>query len=261
MLGLKKKKAVITGGLGHIGLEIVQTLCKQEVKVLILDNQDHTKISKFSKIYRLYKNQIDIYKIDLVKSSEIKKLLKYINLKYQNIDILINAIGMVGTNSISGWNTDFKNQSKEAWNQALDVNLTSVFFLIQSMTAVLKKSKNASIINISSIYADHAPDYDIYSGTNINNPAAYSVSKAGINYLTKWLAVNLAPKIRVNTISPGGIYRNHDKKFVNQYTNRTLLKRMGKESDISGAILYFASDMSEYVTGQNLIIDGGWTIK
>ena len=125
----------------------------------------------------------------------------------------------------------------------------------------MKKAKDSSIINISSIYGTNAPDQKIYKNTNINNPAAYSVSKAGLTYMTKWLASSLAPNIRVNSISPGGIKRNQSKVFMKQYISKTLLNRMATEEDIVGAIIFLATNMSSYVTGQNIIIDGGFTTK
>ena len=94
----------------------------------------------------------------------------------------------------------------------------------------------------------------------MNNPAAYSVSKAGLTYLSKWLASSLAPKIRINSISPGGIFRNQDKKFVRKYIEKTLLKRMATEDDIAGCVAFLLSSLSSYITGQDIIVDGGWGI-
>ena len=101
----------------------------------------------------------------------------------------------------------------------------------------------------------------IYKNTNINNPAGYSIAKAGVIYMTKWLASTLAPAIRVNCVSPGGVYRGQQKKFVTQYIKKTLLNRMASEDDIVGPVIFLASNMSSYVTGENILIDGGWTIK
>ena len=123
------------------------------------------------------------------------------------------------------------------------------------------KSKNASIINISSIYGVCAPDWDLYKDTEINNPAAYSVSKAGIVHMTKWLASTLGPKIRVNCVSPGGVYRNQSSKFIKKYESKTLLKRMATEKDIVGPVVFLSSPAASYITGINLLVDGGWTIK
>ncbi len=99
----------------------------------------------------------------------------------------------------------------------------------------------------------------LYEDTAMGNPAAYAASKGGLTQLTRWLSTVLAPDIRVNCISPGGIARGQDEKFVKRYETRTPLKRMGKEEDMKGALLYLASDLSAYVTGQNLLVDGGWT--
>ena len=103
-------------------------------------------------------------------------------------------------------------------------------------------------------------DSSIYEGTNMHNPAAYGASKAGLIHLTKWLAATLGPEIRVNAISPGGIYRQQDEQFVRRYTHKTVLKRMATEEDIVPAMIFLASDNARYITGQNLVIDGGYSI-
>ena len=114
-------------------------------------------------------------------------------------------------------------------------------------------------MNIGSIYGVVGPDMSLYDGTKMGNPAAYAVSKGGLIQLTRWLSAVLAPNIRVNCISPGGVFRNQPESFVSKYLERTPLKRMGTEEDFKGAILYFASGLSSWVTGENLLVDGGWT--
>jgi NAD(P)-dependent dehydrogenase (short-subunit alcohol dehydrogenase family) len=116
----------------------------------------------------------------------------------------------------------------------------------------------ANIINIGSIYGELGPDWSLYEGTSMANPAAYSASKGGLIQLTRWLATTLAPNIRVNAISPGGIFRNQPDVFVKRYEGRTPLARMATENDFRGAVAYLASDMSSYVTGKNMMVDGGW---
>ena len=155
---------------------------------------------------------------------------------------------------------DFSKQSIETWNRALEVNLTSPFHLSQGIADLLKKNNNGSIINIASIYGFKAPDYSLYSGTKMGNPAAYSSSKGGLIQLTKWLSSTLAPDVRVNALSPGGIWRNQPTKFVERFESKTPLGRMGTEEDLKGAIAYLASDLSAYVSGQNIVVDGGWTV-
>ncbi len=104
-----------------------------------------------------------------------------------------------------------------------------------------------------------APDMSLYEDTSMGNPAAYSASKGGLIQLTKWLAVNMAPSVRVDSISPGGIERNQPKAFIEKYQAKTPLGRMGSEEDLKGSIISLASDLSKYVTGQNIIVDGGWS--
>ena len=124
---------------------------------------------------------------------------------------------------------------------------------------MLRAKRRGSIINISSIYGAVGPDMSLYDGTSMGNPAAYAVSKGGILQMTRWLSTVLAPDIRVNSITPGGIARNQPLPFVERYEKRTPLRRMGREEDFKGAIAYFASDLSSWVTGENLMVDGGWT--
>jgi NAD(P)-dependent dehydrogenase (short-subunit alcohol dehydrogenase family) len=176
------------------------------------------------------------------------------------LNCLINNAAFVGTDQIKGWNGAFENQSASTFGRALEVNLIAAFDLSKSFAQILNTSGGGVIINIASIYGISAPDWGIYKGTEMSNPAAYGASKAGLIQLTKWLASTLAPNIRVNSISPGGIFRDQPNEFIERYISKTPLGRMATEADIQGAIAYLASDMSKYVTGQNLVIDGGWGI-
>jgi NAD(P)-dependent dehydrogenase (short-subunit alcohol dehydrogenase family) len=157
-----------------------------------------------------------------------------------------------------GWSGSLSSQSVDTWRRALEVNLTAVFDLSKGLLPLLEESKGSNIINISSIYGLQGPDWSLYEGTSMGNPAAYSASKSGLIGLTHWLATTLSPKVRVNAIAPGGIYRNQPKEFVERYSARTPLRRMATEDDFRGAISFLASDMSQYVTGHTLVVDGGW---
>jgi NAD(P)-dependent dehydrogenase (short-subunit alcohol dehydrogenase family) len=140
------------------------------------------------------------------------------------------------------------------------VNLTSVFHLCQLFTPALRSSQGGSIINIASIYGEYGPDWSLYEGTGMANPAAYGASKGGVIQFTRWLATTLGPDVRVNAISPGGVARGQPESFVKRYEARTPLRRMATEDDFRGAIAYLASDMSGYVTGQIVRVDGGWGV-
>ncbi len=258
---LTGKVTCVTGASGYIGKVIAETLCQLDSNLILVDINSKNLNKLKLDLSKRYHVQIDTLCMDLTKKNNIHKLKSFIMTKYKHLHILINSLGFVGSNKLKGWSVDYDKQTEHGWNKAIEVNLTSVFFLIQSLHKIMKKTKNASIINISSIYGSHAPDYDIYSNTNIKNPAGYAISKAGLNHLTKWLAVTLSPEIRVNTISPGGIFRKQDPVFVKKYIKKTPLNRMGTESDIVGAIILLSTDMSLYITGQNIVVDGGWTLK
>jgi len=260
-ISLKNKISLITGAAGFIGSEISNELCLNGSDVILIDNNKNKLLALEKKLQKIYAVNIKSLCLDLTKEASRKRIEKLIEKDFNHIDIIINSIGIVGTDKIIGWNEKFEKQSIQAWNKAIDTNLSSIFFLIQTLYRFIKRSKNGSIINISSIYGTNAPDWELYKGTDMNNPAAYSVSKAGLNYMTKWLAETLAPDVRVNSISPGGIYRNQNKLFVKKYIKKTLLGRMASEKDIVGPVLFLASEMSSYITGQNIIIDGGISIK
>ena len=145
-----------------------------------------------------------------------------------------------------------------AWDYCFEISLTSVFEIIKGLTPILNKNKGSSIINISSIYGVYGPDWDIYKGTKMHNPAAYAAAKAALINLTKWLSKTIGPEIRVNSISPGGIFNNQNKKFIKAYVKKTALKRMARTNDFIGVISLLSSEASSYITGQNIIVDGGW---
>jgi NAD(P)-dependent dehydrogenase (short-subunit alcohol dehydrogenase family) len=178
----------------------------------------------------------------------------------QPLSILVNNAAFVGTSDLQGWAVPFESQTVETWRRALEVNLTAAFDLCRGLTPSLTASEGGAIINIGSIYGTFGPDWQLYEGTSMANPAAYAASKGGLIQLTRWLATTLAPAVRVNAISPGGIVRGQPQVFIDRYEERTPLGRMATEDDFRGAVAYLASDLSKYVTGHNLPVDGGWGV-
>ena len=260
LMSLEDNRALITGAVGGLGQEIALTIAELGGNLLLVDRPgtDYSIIKQ--KILDNWNVQIDFMDCDLEDEIERNKLIKKVNEDTLGLSILINNAAFVGDSNLKGWVTDFENQSIETWRRAMEVNLTSAFHLSQGCAPLLRKSKKSSIVNIASIYAINGPDYSLYDGTDMGNPAAYAVSKGGLIQLTRWLATTLAPDIRVNAISPGGVLRNQPKEFIQRYNARTPLGRMATEEDFKGVIAYLASDLSQYVTGQNLLVDGGWTI-
>ena len=174
--------------------------------------------------------------------------------KYTRVDAIINNAAMVGDNIKK------KKFSLEEWQKCLSINLTSVYQLSTGIESCLIKSTDPSIVNISSIFSMLGPDQDVYRGTSIFNPASYSASKGGLNSLTRWLAGSLNKKIRVNSISLGGVLRKQSKTFIKNYSKKTIMKRMAKNHDLVGPVIFFISKDSSYITGQNLLVDGGYSI-
>ena len=256
---LKNKKVLITGSTGHIGKYIAHVLSKNKSQLILID-QEEKKLSIQKKTLSKFKNKIATYKCDFLKFNEKSNLFKKIKKDHKYIDTVINNAAFVGDSNLNGWVEKFEKQSLDTWRKCIEVNLTSIFEVCKELKSLLLKSENPNIINISSIYGVLAPNFDLYQQSGTYNPAAYSVSKSGLIYLTKWLASEMSPKIRVNSISLGGIKRNQKKIFIKKYIKSTLLNRMGTEKDIIGAVIFLSTKMSEYITGQNLIIDGGKSI-
>jgi NAD(P)-dependent dehydrogenase (short-subunit alcohol dehydrogenase family) len=260
LMSLKGRLALITGANGHIGRIIALTLAELGADLILVDRHgsDYTKLT--NEITNNFKVDIQKYDCDLGIQNDREELISTFCNKGAPLNILVNNAAFVGDTNLKGWVTDFEKQSVETWRSALEVNLTAAFSLIQGLSPILKKSKGANVINIGSTYGTWGPDHRLYEGTSMGNPAAYAASKGGLIQLTRWLATTLASSVRVNTLSPGGVFRNQPEIFVKRYNERTPLGRMATEDDFRGAIAYLASDLSSYVTGQNLAVDGGWGI-
>mgnify|MGYP006182522611 CR=1 FL=1 len=256
LFNLKGRTSIITGASGFLA-EKISFILADLGSDLILITRNNKFINNYDTIIKKKYPKIKIRKIncDLSKEKQRKELIKKLN--HQKINILINNATFKDNNLVD-YASNFKTQSIKKWRDSLEVNLTAVFHLSQGLSNNLIKSGNGSIINVSSIYGLYSPDWSIYKGSKLGNSSAYASAKAGVIQLTKWLSSTLSPKVRVNCISPGGIIRSQPKKFIRAYTKKTSLKRMAKEDDLMGAFAYLASDASSYVTGQNIIIDGGW---
>lgn len=260
LMNLNERVALITGGAGHIGSCIGEALAEMGANIAILDMDKKKCDAVTQKIKNKYSVNTLSLPVDLTDEKAIRTVPEKAIDKFGRLDILVNCAALVGTSELKGWAVPFKDQHPDTWRLALDINLTAPFILIQACTDALKTSGHGSIINLSSIYGVVGPNMGLYEDTKLGNPAAYAASKGGLNQFTKWLAINLAPEIRVNTISPGGIFRDHKDPFLKKFNKQTPLGRMATEEDLKGAAVYLASDLSAYVTGQNLIVDGGWTV-
>ncbi|GAB1266005.1 SDR family oxidoreductase [Aurantivibrio infirmus] len=260
LMDMSNRVALITGGSGHLGSAIGTVLAEVGATVIVLDlNEEKIDQTVHALKDKFGGDHIGLC-VNLEQREQIKKVPEFIEDNFGELNVLINTAALVGTSSLKGWATKLQNQDIETWARALEVNLTAGFYLIQQCLSLMQKSKHPSVINVSSIYGIAGQKMSLYEGTDYVTPAAYAASKGGLIQLSRYLATVLSPTIRVNCISPGGILRGQDQKFIERYNEITPLGRLGSEEDFVGAALYLASDLSEYVTGQNIVVDGGWSL-
>ena len=260
LMNLRGRTVLITGGAGHIGRAMADAVAELGASVAVADLKKENCCSTAEWLTERHGTEAAAFAVDLAEEASVALLSGQVASRFGGLDVLINCAAFVGTSGLEGWVVPFEDQSADTWRKAMEVNLTSVFTLTQSAAPLLKKSGRGSIINVASIYGVYGPDLRLYEGTGMGNPAAYAASKGGLIQFTRWCSTVLAPHIRVNAITPGGVFRGQDSRFVERYVEKTPLKRMAAEEDFKGAVCFLASDLSAYVTGQNVIVDGGWGI-
>jgi len=254
-LDLKGKVVIIIGGFGLIGKALCDGFVSSNSRLIIADQIEDSHFIK--KMSNQKKGIIDFLRFDITQESNINQLIKYVVHKYKKIDVFINS----SWPRTEDWSTDVERVSPQSVNTNLANHLGGYFSCTQKIALQMKKQKFGSIINFSSIYGLVAPTFSIYKGTNMTSPPAYPLIKGGINSMTKYFASYFGKyNVRVNCISPGGVYRNENKKFVNNYSKLTPLGRMATPDDLVMPTLFLASEGSRYITGHNLVVDGGWTI-
>ena len=248
---LKGKIAVVAGGAGLIGKNVSIGLAEAGAKVYVADIDKKSSVALEKQNKNLKWIDLDITNVNSVNSC-IKKIVK----DDKKIDIWVNCAYPRTTD----WADKFEDIKYESWKKNVDMHLNGYFLCCQKIAQQMKKQRKGSIINFSSIYGVVGPDFSIYDKTNLTMPAAYSAIKGGIITFTKYLASYYAKHgIRVNAICPGGIYNNQPKDFVKKYIEKTPMGRMGKSEDITGSVIFLASDAASYITGHVLMVDGGWT--
>jgi NAD(P)-dependent dehydrogenase (short-subunit alcohol dehydrogenase family) len=244
MNSLKGKIIIVTGGNGLLGKELIGKINETGGFSINLDINHETT------------DDLSLIKCDITKTSDVISAIEKIVIKYKKIDCLVNN----AYPRTKDWGLKFEDIPIESWKLNVDFQLNSYFFISQTVSKQMLLSNSGSIVNIASIYGVVGPDFNIYEGTSMTMPAAYSAIKGGLISFTKYLASYLGPNnIRVNAVSPGGIFDNQNPIFVNNYNNKVPLRRMGNPDDIIPAIIFLLSEDAKYITGQNLIIDGGFT--
>ena len=263
MFDLKDRVAVVTGGAGILGQHFCAGLAESGSKVAVVDLQEE-KAKELAKALReRYKCKVIGVYCDVSNPQSVKAMVDYVVAEFGEINILHNNAASK-SNDLDAFFAPFEEYSLDQWRKIMEVNLDGMFLVAQAAgRQMVAQRKGGSIIQTASIYGIMAPDQRIYEGsfylgTEINTPAVYSASKAAVIGLTKYLATYWANnKIRVNTLTPGGVESGQNEEFKRLYSNRVPMDRMAHASEMVGALLYLASEASSYVTGQNIIVDGG----
>ena len=262
LFSLTGKVAVVTGGAGLLGQVFCQALVTAGANVAIIDLDKRAADKTAATIKKAETQKVIAVECDITSQESVSAMVKTVVTQLGGIDILLNNAASKGSN-LDQFFAPFENYSLQAWREVMAVNIDGLFLVAQSVGSQMKKQGGGSIIQVSSIYGVVSPDQRIYQGSEyngraINTPAVYSVSKAAVLGLTSYLSTYWADsKIRVNTLTPGGIESGQNSEFNQKYSNRVPLGRMGEASELTGALIYLASDASSYVTGQNIIVDGG----
>ena len=263
LFSLKGKTAVITGASGILGRHFSAGLAEAGADLALLDIRNEGIEELATKLHAKYAVKCKAFQCDVSDPVSVKEAVGEVTRTFGGVDILHNnAAGK--SDDLDGFFAPFEDYSLDQWRQIMAVNLDGMFLMAQAVgKQMVAQGRGGSIIQTSSIYGLMSPDHRIYEGSSylgrhINSPAAYSVSKAGIVGLTKYLATYWAEKrIRVNTIAPGGIESGQNQEFKHRYSSRIPMGRMAQANEIVGALLYLSSDASSYVTGQTIVVDGG----
>ncbi len=247
---LKGKTVLLTGACGQIGQILTAAFLKNGAHVVGVDITPEPNAA-FKKLIAKNKKSLSFLSADITKAGEVVALRK--SLKHP-IDVLVNCAGM-------GVYTPFEERTEEELDQVINLNLKGTILMAQAISKDMTKRKKGTIINFGSIYGVTTPDFRIYGNSKRNSSEIYGATKAGVIHFTRYLAAYLAKnQITANTISPGGVFNNQAKFFVKNYEYKTPLGRMATASDLVGTVLFLASDDARYITGQNIVVDGGFTV-
>lgn len=264
LFNLKNKVVVITGGAGLLGRQYADALSNLGAVPIIAD-MDGSAAEKFAgELEKKHNTKVRGFGVDVTSKKSLEDCLEEVLKEFGKIDVLINNAGISGKVADDTVAPGFEDYPLAEWQKAFDVNITGMFLAAQVFGSEMVKRQSGVVINICSIYGILSPDQRIYEKEgavkNFIKPVSYSVTKSAVLNLTRYLATYWANKgIRVNTLTPGGVFDNQDAEFVKRYSERTPMGRMANPEDMVGPMLFLASDASKYMTGANLIVDGGWS--
>jgi NAD(P)-dependent dehydrogenase (short-subunit alcohol dehydrogenase family) len=250
---LDGKIALVTGGAGIVGRHIAEALAEAGATV-VAASRDCANCAAIAAVLVERGLSAEGASCDFTSEASIVALRDEILARHGRLDILFN-------NAVSRAGGDLRHSTVEQWEETMKLNSSGLFLASRILSEPMQRARSGSIVNIASIYGVVGPDFSIYEGTAMTNPAHYAFSKGGMINFTRYLASYLGPyNVRVNCLSPGGFLSDgQDESFRAAYARRTLLGRMAVGEDIKGPAVFLASDASRYITGQNILVDGGWT--
>jgi NAD(P)-dependent dehydrogenase (short-subunit alcohol dehydrogenase family) len=259
---VRDKVIIITGALGLLGTTYTEGFAKEGANVVLVDLDGEVCRKRAKEVSGKYGTEALGIGCDITKPEEVEKMVRKAVAEYGRIDVLINNAALQTEHFFA----PFEEYPLKDWEEVMRVDVTGVFLCSQAVAKEMEKRKSGSIVNIASIYGVVAPDQQIYEGAiyrgkKINTPPVYSTSKGAVLSLTRYLAAYLAKYgIRVNAVTPGGVYSGQNEAFVKRYSEKCPLGRMASPQEIFQAVYFVACDASSYITGHNLVVDGGWTV-
>jgi NAD(P)-dependent dehydrogenase (short-subunit alcohol dehydrogenase family) len=265
---LTRRVAVVTGGVGLLGTEFCRTLAEAGAAVAVVDLNASASHGMADALTKNGYNALAV-PTDITQPDSVNAMVEKVLAEFGRLDILVNSAALDPKFDPAAAKKGiapgaFEDYPLDQWNAALNVNLTGMFLVTQAcVKPMIAQKKKGSIINICSTYGLNGPDQRIYIKQDQRvafKPVYYTVTKAGVMGFTKYLAAYYAgTDIRVNALTPGGVFNNHEEYFVKNYSAKTILGRMANRDEMNGALLFLASDASSYMTGNNVVVDGGWT--
>ena len=256
LFDIKNQVAIITGGAGFLGREHSDILAYSGCHAVIADIKENEAVELAKELTDKYKVECLGVGVDLQSKESVDAMTAKVVEKFGRIDILINNAQAFSKNSFP----KVEDCPKEDWDLEMDVNIGGMFLCCQSVGKQMLKQKRGVIVNVCSTHGLVSPDFRNYEGTDLGSPIAYTASKSAVVGFTKYLATYWGGKgIRVNTLTPAGVFNNQPEDFVKKYSEKFPLERMMRKDELKGPLLFLASDASSFVNGANLVVDGGFT--
>ncbi len=252
---LSGRVAVVAGGAGLIGTALCEALADHSATVVVADAAEDRGQALADELGE----ETEFVGVDVTDDESVAELVETVRDRHGRIDAFVNCSYPRNEN----YGQRYEEVAADDWRENVDLHLNSYFVTAHAVSKVMMdQDGGGTIVNFGSTYGVQAPDFSVYEGTEMTSPVEYSAIKGGILNLTRYMASYLGEYgVRVNAVSPGGVFDDQHPEFVDRYEERTPLGRMASPEDFRGPVVFLASEASRYVTGQNLVVDGGWTIR